>query len=188
MDEITAQHVHNKHQVVEVEVVEANMQEAVHQVAAGTQLRQQQHSLFAKAPVVIRRPVIRPATARPSDVHQHLRHSLLLVEVLVQQALEPAFRYGAAAVKATLVSHPGKRRGVHRRRPTIRREVHGRLAYAKGHIIDRGPPASAETIDLTLHSNEQEQRRELVDGRRMPPWQEWNSMLLILLHQSLLLV
>ena len=113
MDEITAQHVHNKHQVVEVEVVEANMQEAVHQVAAGTQLRQQQHSLFAKAPVVIRRPVIRPATARPSDVHQHLRHSLLLVEVLVQQALEPAFRYGAAAVKATLVSHLGKRRGDH---------------------------------------------------------------------------
>ena len=103
MDEITAQHVHNKHQVVEVEVVEANMQEAVHQVAAGTQLRQQQHSLFARAPVVIRRPVIRPATARPSDVHQHLRHSLLLVEVLVQQALEPAIRSGAAVVKATEV-------------------------------------------------------------------------------------
>ena len=103
MDEITAQHVHNKHQVVEVEVVEENMQEAVHQVAAGAQLRHQQHSLFAKAPVVIRRPAIRLATACPSDVHQPLWHILLLVEVLVQQALEPAFRSGTAAVKETLV-------------------------------------------------------------------------------------
>ena len=54
-------------------------------------LVQRGRSLFAEAPVghagVFRRPTIRPATACSSNVHQHLRCSLLLLEDLAIEAV-----------------------------------------------------------------------------------------------------
>ena len=100
---------------------------------AVTQLQHLRHGQFAEAPVeqagVTRRPAIHPAAVSPSDVHLHLRYSLPLLEVLLQQALETEITSEAVSVKTTLLSRPGQRRRVHGARPNICREVHPRLAY-----------------------------------------------------------
>ena len=107
---------------VELEVAKENTQVAVPDRAV-TQLQHLRHGQFAEAPVeqagVTRRPAIHPAAVSPSDVHLHLRYSLPLLEVLLQQALETEITSEAVSVKTMLLSRPGKRRRVHGARPNI---------------------------------------------------------------------